>query len=370
MDLMGNTTDFKSLEAKYHNFLKPVILLSVIEKSMADKFVITDLSIELSCEFSANMATVKIFGVYDNEKKEFKDEVFNQTFKIGKKINIEIGYLETTELVFSGFISGFTYNFSEKGNPSITLECLDVKAVMMANNNNTQIIQEDYAAAISEIVKKSGYKDYYESFVIDSSIKSPQGENKNLIEMTDESDYDFLVRVAKKMGCEFFVSQNVLYFRKKRGKTEPIMSISHKNAIIDLEANFNIMGMVKSVEMRSLNNASGEVIIGKSQSNTAYYNSTAASKIIENASKIIIDSTINSESEAKDRADVELDDIIWKFGIYKVEVIGIPELIPGRFVTIKDLGKNINKNVYITKVEHVINNRGFKTKLEARCNKL
>ena len=45
-------------------------------------------------------------------------------------------------------------------------------------------------------------------------------------------------RFFKKLGYEFFVSQETLYFRKKRLKTDPIMTISHKDLIIDLEANF------------------------------------------------------------------------------------------------------------------------------------
>lgn len=369
-DLMSNSTDFDSLKSKYNGFLKPAISLSVISRSHRDKFIITDLNVELTSEFSANIATVNIFGIYNDKEKKFKDNDFNSVFQIGKKINIDIGYSKTTECVFSGFISGLTYVFDDRDIPHISLECLDVKAAMMANNNNTQIIQDSYSACISDIVGKSQYKAYYKSSDIDSNIKSPDGEDKPLIEMTDESDYDFIVRVAKKLGYEFFVSQETLYFRKKRIKKDPLITMSHKDLIVNLEANYNVMGMVNSVEVRSLNDKTGQLIRAIAKSNAVYSNSSDAARVTQKASKIIIDPTITSDSQAQDRANVELDNLLWKFGIFKIKTIGVPELIPGRFIRIKDLSENINKKVYVTKVMHSISSQGFKTYIEARLDSL
>lgn len=370
LDLMSNTTDFESLRNKYENFIKPVIKLSVISKSNKDKFVITDLNIELSCGYSSNIATVSVYNVYDDENKQFKDSDFNQIFQIGKKINIEIGYVKATECVFSGYISGITYNFLEKDIPCLILECLDVKAAMMANNNNAQVLQDSYSDCISDIVSKSEYKSFYKEADIDRNIKSPKDDDKLLIEMVDESDYEFIVRLAKKLGYEFFVSQETLYFRKKKIKKDPIMSISHKNIITNLEANLNIAGMVSAVEVRSLDNRTGNVIKAVSKSDAVYSDSSSASKIIRNSVKVILDPTIMSDSEAQNRADSELDDLLWKFGTFLITTIGIPELIPGRFVQIKDMSQDINKKVYITKVVHHISSQGYKTILEAKLDSL
>ena len=152
LNLMSNTTDFDSLKNKYNGFIKPVINLSIISQQDRDKFVITDLNIELSSGFGSNIATVSIYKVFDDKKKKFKDSEFDQIFQIGKKINIEIGYEKTTECVFSGYISGITYSFSEREIPCLILECLDVRAAMMANNNNAQMIQDSYSDCISDII--------------------------------------------------------------------------------------------------------------------------------------------------------------------------------------------------------------------------
>lgn len=370
LDLMSNTTDFDSLKDKYENFIKPVVNLSVLSKQNRDKFVITGLNIELSSGFGSNIATVNIYKVFDDKTKKFKDSEFDKVFQIGKQINIEIGYSRTTECVFSGYISGITYSFSERDIPCLILECLDVRAAMMANNNNAQVLQDNYSDCISDIVGKSQYKNFYKEAQIDKNIKSPQGEDKLLIEMADESDYEFLVRLAKKLGYEFFVSQETIYFRKKRIKKEPIMTISHKDIIKSLEANLNIAGMVSAVEVRSLDNRTGNIIKATSKSDAIYSNSSSASKIIRNSVKVILDPTIMSDSEAKERADAELDELSWKFGSFLIKTIGLPEIIPGRFIKIKDMSENINKKIYITKVIHDINSQGFKTSFEARLDSL
>lgn len=369
-DLMSNITDFSDLKNKYQKFSKPVISLSVISKSNKDKFVIKDLNIELSCGFSANMATFNVYNVFDGEKKKFNDDKFNQIFQIGKKINISVGYGSAVECVFSGFISGVTYIFSEQDMPHLNIECLDVKAIMMSNNNNKQIIQENYTSSINDIINKSAYKPYYKTADIDGNIKSPNGDDKFLMEMTNESDYDFIVRVAQKLGYEFFVSQETLYFRKKRIKTEPIMTISNKNAIATLEANLNIVGMVDSVEVRNFNDKDGSLVKSSVKSNATYSNSSSASKITQGSVKVIIDSTVTSDNEAQIRANEELDKLAWSFGTFLIRTIGLPEIIPGRFIKIEDLSKDINKKVYIVKVTHHIDDNGFKTSFEGRINSL
>lgn len=367
---MSVTTDFEQLKSKYSGFIEPVISLSIIPKSSRDNFIVTDLCVELTCGFSSNIATVSIYNVYDDNKKKFDDNKINQTFQIGKKIDIEVGYGKKTECVFSGFISGITYNFSQGQMPHITLECLDVRAVMMLNNNNTQILQDSYSACINNIIGRSEYKLYYKTAEVDGNIKSPKGEDRQLIEMVDESDYEFLVRVAKKLGYEFFVSQETLFFRKKREKKESIMEISDGNLIIDFEASYNIIGVANAVEVRNIDDRTGDVIKSEVCSSAVYSNSSAASKITKNAKRVIIDPTVLSIDEARDRALTELDNRAWRFGVFKIVTVGVPEYIPGRFIKINGLGQDINKKVYITKVRHEIDKRGYKTSLEAELNSL
>lgn len=367
---MSNITDFSRLKSKYNGFIKPNVDLSVISKSNRNKFVVSDITIELSCEFSANIANINIYNVYDDENKKFKDNDIDQVFQIGKKININIGYDKSMECVFCGFISGISYNFSDRDLPYISLECLDVRAIMMASNQHSQLLQENYSACINDIINKSEYKSYFKTTNIDSNIKSPSGDDKLLFELTDESDYDFIVKVAKKFGYEFFVSQETIYFRKKRIKKEPILTLSNKNLITNLEATFNIAGIANSVEIRNIDDKTGKIIQASSRSSAVFAKTSSASKITSKAIKVIIDPSISSEDEAQTRADVELDRLSWNFGTFFIKTIGLPELIPGRFIKIDGISDNVNKKVYIVKVIHEINESGFKTSMEAKLDSL
>ncbi len=48
-----------------------------------------------------------------------------------------------------------------------------------------------------------------------------------------------------------------------------------------------------------------------------------------------------------------------------IRCIGLPELIPGRFIQIERVDSLVNKKYYITRVTHTFNREGFRTALEA-----
>ena len=112
------------------------------------------------------------------------------------------------------------------------------------------------------------------------------------------------------------------------------------------------------------------MIKATSKSSANYSNSSSASKIISKAERVIIDPTVASDSEAQTRADAELDNLSWRFGTFLIKTVGIPEIIPGRFIKIDGLSSDVNKKVYIVKVIHTINSSGFKTNLEAKLDSL
>ena len=128
--------------------------------------------------------------------------------------------------------------------------------------------------------------------------------------------------------------------------------------------------MVDSVEVRSFNDTDASLVKASAKSNANYSNSSSASKITQGSVKVIIDSTVTNDSEAQSRANEELDKLAWNFGTFLIKTIGLPEIIPGRFIKIEDLSKDINKKAYIVKVTHHIDDNGFKTNFEARINSL
>ena len=92
--------------------------------------------------------------------------------------------------------------------------------------------------------------------------------------------------------------------------------------------------------------------------------------MLKSAKKIILDSTVCSQSEAQKRAEAKLEDINWRFRLASFHCIGLPELLPGRFVLVSNVFGALDKKFYITNVAHSLQRGKFNTYVKARLNSL
>ncbi len=67
-------------------------------------------------------------------------------------MDIELGYIETVS-VYKGYISQVTADFSESQFPKLSIECMDVKGLMMQDIKSEKKVYETYGDAIKKIFK-------------------------------------------------------------------------------------------------------------------------------------------------------------------------------------------------------------------------
>ncbi|MDR1260464.1 MAG: hypothetical protein LBJ83_01960 [Oscillospiraceae bacterium] len=363
---MNGNFPFETLEEKYENFTQPFVVLLINGNIFThDQFTISDIKIELTCEFPANFAVFTLHGVEEAGENKFYAEL-QELFELGAKIEIQMGYNNNAESIFTGFISGKTYQLlHEKPGGSVKIYCMDVKGVMM---NNTTYTQTRFTSASSLMQDLLGKKSY--SSIIDNSVIMQSQIQEHLIETIDESDYELSVRLAKNIGYEFFVSQGTVYFRKARSQNTPITKLSLKKGLNGLTVDYNIVGMLDSVEVRNTNRDTGDPIKGRAKSAAHYSSGPSASKILTTAQKVVFDSTVNSPSEAQQKAYIILEDQNWNFAWGDFSCVGIPDVIPGRFITMCEILDELNKDFYITHVTHTLAKEKFQTNLKARLSSL
>lgn len=92
-----------------------------------------------------------------------------------------------------------------------------------------------------------------------------------------------------------------------------------------------------------------------------------AKPLIKNSQKVYIDPTVTSKEEADYRADYLAEDISYRLGTLEAEFIGLPELTPGRFLKIKGLGKAVSNTFYLVTVRHIMDERGYITKVTGKA---
>ena len=370
------THKYEDLKMKYNHFQHPTIFLTVDGKKLSKsdyELVVSDMEIELTSGYEASIASFCLYNTFDNETAHFQTEEIKKYILIGSGVEIAIGYQEEVRQVFNGFISKVSFFYEAGEMPGIRVTAMDVKGVMMANRYSRQLTASSYGEAVKEILNRGPYIGMTSSRLIqgievsDTPDKTldPTGTSKvtdRTIEMVGESDYEFVVKAAKKYNYEFFTECGVVYFRKAKHNAELVMEMGPADGLRSFDVEYDVTGLVETIKARSTDVGKGRVIEAKQKLNQKISMGNKAKKLIKNSEKVYLDATINSKEEADYRVASLMEEMSYRFGSLQGSCVGMPEIMPGKFLRLKSLGEPVENKFYLEKVIHRIDsNRGFET---------
>jgi len=373
--------DVDKLREKYGNFVRPKALLEIDGKNF-DKnklgLSISDIEIELSAGYEASIASFVIYNAFDVNNSKFKVEDLKKVIMLGSAIKLGVGYANSAIYVFNGFVSkiNFTYD-GETATPGVEITAMDAKGIMMANNHSRQLKADNYGDAVREIFDEPLYSTMENSGIITGKIlsdtpdKSPapasSGSRKasdKTIEIVGESDYEFVVKAAKKFNYDFFVHLGKIVFRRAKDTKDVLIDLAPDSKIIrSLNVEYDISGIVGSVEARGMNTADGKVISATEKANNKLSLGNKAKALIKSSEKVYIDTTIQSDTDAKNRAASLMEMISYRFGSVECTTMGLPDLMPGYFIDLSGVGTAVSNRFYLTTVKHRLDGsgKGFST---------
>ena len=253
---------------------------------------------------------------------------------------------------------------------------MDVKGLMMSNSYVRQMAANNYGDAIDEIFRKPVYQKmntegiFRSVRISDTPDKNNNQQNKvssYTVEMVSESDYEFVVKAAKRFNYEFYVDTGVIVFRKSKNTTEEcLLEIGMDKGIQSYDITYDMTGLVKSVEVRGMDTAKGVMVSATKKASNKISTGNKAKSLISQTQKVVVDANAITQEQAQYRADSLMEDISYRFGSLECICIGIPELMPGHFIKITGLGGPCENSFYITHVKHVISDSdGYETHITA-----
>jgi len=231
------TYNFTTLKKKYDNFEHPVVVLTINGTDFAKNrygFIVSDVEVELTSGFEASIATFTLYNTFDIDNSCFRIKDAEKYILLGSSVELAMGYEKNVQTVFCGFISRVNFVYAEGEAPGIRITAMDVKGVMMANNYSKQLTSTSFGDAVKEILNKSAYTSMASSNIIKRVVVSDTPDKKPLsaavsqasdrtVEMVAESDYEFVVKAAKRYNFEFFTECGNVYFRKAKANAETVM---------------------------------------------------------------------------------------------------------------------------------------------------
>ncbi len=380
--------EFKDLKKIYEGFNGPVIVVYVNGKKLEQaktNLLVRNAEIELVSGYEAAIAELTLEGAFDRNTLTFKTDKAKNFILLGSTISILLGYGVSVREVFRGFIAKVHFVAGNE-TPGIVITAMDIKGSLMADRHSKKLKARYYSDAVKEVLdgnslfseKDSSGSDFYQ-FSSDNTPDKPEGggntggEQKTddkRVEMVDESGYEFIVKAAKKYNFEFFSVGRYLYFRQAKKNTTPLIELTLGAGLTFMDVGFDITGLVRQVEVRNVDSDQGAFLGKTLKLNSNISMGNKAKPLVEKQSFVYIDPTAQSKEEAEYRANYLSGLMDYRLGSLNAQAVGLPELIPGRFVSVKDLGKPVDNDFYITRVRHVINLTDYYTEIEGSANKL
>lgn len=385
------TYTYEKLKKRYRNFDgKPAARIIVngkdLEKELTPQIVLMEVEVENTVGYEASIASFRIGGFWQSHGEhgggQFELTKLKKTMVLGNSVTILMGYEPAFRTVFKGFISRINLVHPKAsgepgaGTGSIIVTAMDVKGVMMASSFHKQLRAKYYSQAVEEIFHKTAYtlakKEPKDENGVGGCIQkilvepTPDKDNSEsyidrTMEMVGESDYEFVVKAAKKFNYEFFVSAGYVTFRKRMEMKDILLVVDPKaqGLLQSFDISYDISGLVSSVEVRGMDPEKGVMFTTKEADNKRglldnISVGNAAKNILSSAEMLYIDPTIKTLEEAKWRQEYLKQENQYRFCTMEAEVRGLPEFTAGRFITFEGYGEYVNNTYYLEKVRHVM----------------
>lgn len=382
---------YQSLQNKYLDFGHPraaVFLGGTAFSSKDDDIILSDIHVEITSGYEASVASFRLYDVFDPSTGQFKYEQVKKQVVMGNSVTIQLGYISAMETVFVGFISGVAFGYETEGLPYIEVTAMDVKGIMMGGTYATQLTATTYSAAVKEVLERTGkgalqqmggVTDIAVTNTPDAGGLGSQGTNTAsakqsspiTIEMVNESDYEFVVRAAKRYNYEFFVDRGKILFRPAKNDASILMKLGVRAGIQTFHIQYSITGVVGAIEARAMDPGKGEVISANSKFSNTISTGSKAKSLVGKGAKVYLDASITSKEEAESRVKALMEQMSYRLGSLEADCVGIPDLVPGRFIEVSGMGSPVDNQFYLTSVTHdFTGDNGFRTHIEGCAAKL
>ncbi|MET4023181.1 contractile injection system protein, VgrG/Pvc8 family [Bradyrhizobium sp. S3.2.12] len=301
----------------------------------------------------------------------------------GTAVEICIGYGDamSTPTAIIGMVTELSTNFPETGSPDLIVSGYDHAFPLTLGKNSDSWQGRTDSDVVQQIA----------SFHNLTAAVEPTTEKHPQIEQNQESDWDFLKKLAERNSdadhsnhFEVYidpggaVKRPTLHFGVPRVRDAPTVRLVWGEGLLSFKPEANLAGQVSKVEVYGWDVARKQAIVGhasaddgsgpQGKSVSQYLNSLVRAPGKEPTLRLR--QPVFTQAEADKRAKAALGEKTKKFLTGDAEAVGLPELRPDRTVQMDNLGEAFSKAYYIEQATHRVDSGGYRTRFKVRETKL
>ena len=350
--------DIVELESKYRNFYSPTATIKVGEIDLLSEDVeVLSTTVDNTLEGADRFSFVvnNAFNI-----KERRLAWVDDLLAIGNRVEIKMGYLDKLELMLLGLITDVKIDYPSSGLPQITVSGYDYSYRMMNGRKSEALDKKKDSQVVPSIADLYGLK---VGGLDDSKLELPR------VEKSQESDFQFLTRLARYNGYEFYVFKNILFFKKPANEASPSVTLEWGKGLVSFSPEVNLSNQYKKVEVHGWDNKAKKPIVGTA----TIKDLPVRDKKRKSGGELLRPVTGKREAVYRERRPVfsQQEAKIKAIGIFKKlaeglvkgrgESIGIPEIFIDQNIELKGLGDQFDRVYYIESSQHSFTTSGYQT---------
>ncbi|MGH2533460.1 MAG: VgrG-related protein [Thermomicrobiales bacterium] len=271
------------------------------------------------------------------------------TFDVGKEVEIFIGYSEDETSLIVGKISAIEPDFDEEM-PTVTIRGYDFSFGLHRAIKTRTFLNITDSDLASKVAQESG---------LTAKVEASTHTFEYLIQH-GQTNYDFLLSRARRIGYEMFVDAKKLVFRKPKAEGGPV-GVEWGQNLYQFRPRLSIGDQVDGVTVRGWDPKAKQAIVGTAtagkgapQNGVSKTGSSFAKEVWGAAERVIIDNPVGSQGEADHLAQAELDELTASFIEAKGACLGNPKIKAGGQIEATGVGTKFSGTYYLTEVRHTI----------------
>jgi phage protein D/phage baseplate assembly protein gpV len=276
-------------------------------------------------------------------------------FKIGAELEVKLGSTDqrTTQTIFKGEIVTVEPDF-QSGSVAMVVRAYDKSHRLMRSRKQRAFLDK----TISDIVKQVGGE--YGMSVSTGATGGPL----DFVLQHNETDWDFLWRLARRVGCELTLDERTLKLQKP-GDGGAAVELAYPDQLFSFRPRITAVQQVKKVTVRGFDYMGKRSVVSEKNSPTqvteaGITRSTITNKFPDSQLEIAGQSFV-SKQEADNIAQGALDQLANAYLAAEGSTAGNPAIKAGVKLTSTGVGADFSGTYRVAKAVHVLRTGGYVT---------
>ncbi len=326
--------------------------------AMADLIAVSVLEdVDASSTFSFRLLS------WDGVKMEAR-WIDDDLFMEGNPVEVRMGYRDQLEPLCQGEITGLEPEFVHSDPPTLTVRGYDRRHRLRQGRKTRSFRNMKDSDIANDICAKANL--------------TPDIQDSGLILgyvlQHNQTDLEFLLERAHRIGFEVVVSDRTLYFGPRRNQKPDVLTLSPGVELLEFYPILNILDQVDEIQVRGWDPKGKEEFVGRAMARPRLMKGDrsgvdAMQRSFGSRGGVAVDVPTESQAEADSLAKGWFAEMALNYIRGHGLCIGQPKIRAGTVVKIEGLGKRFSGDYYVTSAEHSYKpGSGYRTAFSVRRN--